>query len=147
MGFEEVEAVHHAVVDAEQAPDLLSVLSAVGKTLRRALPESFDQHLVHQERGLAVLTRVVEFLPAQAVVLEQGVCELEGGVDQYSPVSPEQLPVHRAHGGSDYQVRLALPAEFLEERQGILRVHGYVRRYYFRFGKKSGQGPGCSVLA
>ena len=95
MGGEQVKGMDQGIVDTEQAVDPILFLrpSSGGripgidfgnafKAAGRDFPEVFQQSFRHQDGGGSVLTGIVVFLAAQAVVFQQGIRELEGRIDQ-----------------------------------------------------------------
>ena len=94
---EEAESVHQAVVFAEQPVDQAGILGGPGEALPAHRPEVLQEGFRHQERGLAVGAGMVEFLPAEAVVLQQGVRQFEGRIHQDARDAVEQFRIHAPH--------------------------------------------------
>ena len=75
---------------------------------------------------------MVEFLPAEAVVLQQGVRQFEGRIHQDARNAVEQFRIHAPHRGADNEVGMLTGAQVLQEGKGLFRLDGQVRREHPR---------------
>ena len=87
------------------------------------------------------------FLTAETIVLQDGICKMEGGIDQNAVDSAELLRKHSSHRRAQNQVRLARGADIFQHCQCLLGSHRKVRGNDFGLRKKKPHCPYRAVLS